>query len=105
VTDDNFARGVYRVWSLVLALVLCAAALMAQESQPAAPKLTEDEILMVQTVQSLGKVAAESCQALDTVKSYNTQRDRVAAKVSVNHPGYIVDWSTTALVAKPQGAK
>lgn len=93
-------RRFYSIWALTILLVSFAATMLAQ-APAAAPKISEDELLLVQAVATVGQLATTDCNNLDSVKRFRQQEATVNTRLEKKYPGFKLDWSTGALVTKP----
>jgi hypothetical protein len=66
----------------------------------AAPKLTEDDILTLSTLNTLLSVANRDCQGLDSVKAYTAQRTAIATRLETKYPGFTLNGNGNGLIAK-----
>ena len=84
-----------------VALALSAGSLSAQ-APSAAPPFDELDRERMERVIDAAKLANDTCAGLKAVKDFEKLRDEKTAQIEAKHPGYRLDWTTRALVAKPQ---
>jgi hypothetical protein len=60
-----------------------------------------DDQLLLSTLNQLAVAATDACQALPAVKQYETQRERIQARLEAKHPGYVIDYTKWILIPKP----
>jgi hypothetical protein len=86
--------------------LLCIAGLVgsAQQAMPTTPPLNPpaDELVQawVEHVRTAAEFANTECQALDSVKRFNSLRQMNQVKIEARLPGFTVDWSKFIIVAK-----
>jgi hypothetical protein len=94
------------IGALLGALVVFAGVSIAQENRAGAPPVPQvqpqDELALawIDTVKVAAEAANSDCQSLESVKKFNNLRQINQLKIETRLPGYTVDWSRFALVAK-----
>jgi hypothetical protein len=82
-----------------------AAAPAVQPGVSTAPKFSEDDVIMLQAVATVGPLANNDCQGLESVKKFQAQRNQVLARIETKYSGYTIDWAAGVLVAKAPAPK
>ena len=70
-------------------------------AQTAAPKLSADEMLVVEAVRALQAQANTDCQALPSTKSYREILQKSDARLRAAHPDWSMNWATFQLQPIP----
>lgn len=79
---------------------LWAQAPAAAPSASSVPALDDLEKAWLQNVILSQQLANSACQALDSVKQYQSIRTDVQTKIETKRPGWTLDWATGLLMAK-----
>ena len=99
-----------KLLSLACALLLVAS-VAAQaptienaKAAPVVPKFDELDQAWIETVALAAKTATGACDGLAEMKSYQAIIKAKTTQIEARHPGYRMDWTSRALVAKAAAA-
>lgn len=92
-----------RAWWVRVLAVLCLIRARRLRAAGDPPPLSEDDLLLLQTVQLLGTAASEVCQQHESMRRYVAQRQSVTEHFERKY-GYTVDWSVLPAKLKAKGS-